>query len=179
MFNYWTQKSSGALSCSFWFSSGYDIPWAYLQSGLCRLFYYKNRTIGGYAIISTNKKRSIMQIPEWRTMPVANYYMRRASEITAYFIDLKEHSWYLLAYYFFDIMLHKSKYFVYSYELENKKLEKLYSAGKPKRIYSGIVNNLEGMEGIHFENVEVITKLGFLRLFINRIFRRNIKWKSR
>ena len=160
-------RSPELLSRCFQKYSGNKIPSDYLSKGRCFVFYedhpvFVKVIFGGFAIIDRPPFRTHIQIPNSNIEPnICN------NEITAYFIDdFKKGIWITLR---LIIEVLKSKGpFVYSYDKDNLRLEKYYSRGNPTRIYSGQVINLDGMSGLHIENVEILKKNGILTLFTKR-----------
>lgn len=173
-----TFKDAEFFTYDFLICSGHKIPANYFLSGETYCFFNLSGIIGGYSLIHHESKRTLLQIPADDPSIKCIYDLnRRSTEITGYFILKGMPGFILTCHFFLRVFLSPHKFFIYSYDRDNKKLEKHYSYGKPFRLYSGIVKNLEGMAGLNYENVEVITRLGFIRLWINRITRKVFKWK--
>lgn len=164
-------RSPELLSMSFFRYSGSSIPSSYLSNGRSFLFMRGSVILGGFAIIDNSPFRTISQIPIDISSNIAK------NEITAYFIADKKYGVIITAKLIIEVLKSKGP-FVYSYDVSNIKLEKYYMVGRPYRVYSGMVNNLQGMSGIHFENVEILTKRGILRLFTNRTMKGFKLWLS-
>ncbi len=162
------------FSNEFKIHSGSYIPFDYFMENESYLFFDDGNLIGGYAIIKKNK-RVISQIPLSSFSTDIYDIDKKSYEITGYFITKQRKPFKMVCHFMYKVLTAKTKWFVYAYDKRNIKLEKLYSYGKPRRLYSGIVNNIDGMTGVNYENVEMITKIGFIRLWINLIYRKYLK----
>lgn len=173
-----TKNEADLFAYDFLISSSHGIPGDYFLSGDTYCFYDEYGLIGGYSLIKHTQKRTLNQIPSDHHSQICIDDLRRRSlEITGYFIIKNRPAFLMVTHFMIKTFLSRSKYFIYSYDKTNKKLEKHYSHAKPFRLYSGVVKNLEGMTGINYENVEVITRMGFFRLWINRLIRKINLWK--
>lgn len=165
-----TIKSANFLALQFKKVSTVDIPYSYLAKGRPFVFLdSKDRVVGGFAIIDKKPFRTIEQIPLKIYAPI-----KAENEITAYFIADKKYGFAVTLRLVLEVLKSKGP-FVYSYDLINKSLQRYYALGDPELVYSGPVKNLPGMEGLHYENVEILTKLGIVKLFIKRTLRGILK----
>jgi hypothetical protein len=131
-----------------------------------------NNVIGGFIIASDEWSRCAAQIPDDFEGAMSKCKLdlyRPFSELNGYFILVKSKGWILVTYWAILILLSRSKYFIFAYEKTNKALKYYYSWGNPIVIYDGLVKNLEGMQGVHYERIELISKWGFARLYFRRL----------
>jgi len=156
--------------------SGATLPIRYIKHSQSYLLLdKKNNAIGGFIIAPSHLSRCEEELPETTNGTIARARLglfNPFSELNGYFILVKSKGWILVSFWFILVLLSRSKYFVYAYENTNKHLKKYYSVAKPIVIYDGLVNNLEGMTGEHYERIEMISKWGFLKLYSNRLIKR-------
>lgn len=154
---------------------GVKLPLDYIKKNKSYLLMGQNRVIGGFIIASESTSRCLAQIPIGFEGQMSWYkisFYRPFSELNGYFILVKSKGWLLVTFWAILILLSRSKYFIYAYERTNKALKYYYSWGNPIVIYDGLVNNLEGMQGEHYERIELISKWGFARLYFRRLITR-------
>jgi hypothetical protein len=154
--------------------SGAKIPESYFLENDSYLFFDRYELIGGYALIKY-EKRVLDQIPI-SSKPIGLQNLDDNSiEITGYFRIKEKRPFLMVCHFLWHILKSDRRFFVYAYDKSNLKLENIYSYGNPFRLYSGIVANLPGMIGEHFENIEIITKWGFFKMWLNLIYRKYLK----
>lgn len=158
--------------------SGVTFPRNYLMTSKSYLLYNKKKPVGGFVIASKRESRVIAEIPKSgdgiEALMVLNRF-KSISELNGYFITDRKLGFILVTFWLLQIIVSKSSHFIYAYDSSNKALKKYYGRAKPIRIYDGIVLNLDGMVGHHFEKIEIMSKFGFIRLYLNRLFR----WKGK
>ena len=176
MFNFRAQKVTKIEQAMF-FSEEFEkrskakIPGEYFLGGESYLFFDRKGLIGGYSLIK-HEKRTLDQIPI-HARPISLQNLDdRSTEITGYFRLPGKKPFLMVCHFLWRILKSDRSYFVYAYDKYNTKLEKIYSYGKPFRLHSGIVRNLEGMVGEHRENIEIITKWGFFLMWRDLIYRK-------
>jgi len=169
----------------------YDIPSTYFKKGECYALLEDEKTItsegtmnririvGGFCLIHDLpwKLRSIKQIPEdaflqaTRDLPTL-----KTAEFTGYFLNDKKYGLLFTSHLVKTCLLHKASRFVYSYPTRQTGLEKYYSKGKPRRLYSGLPAKLPGhKDKMEDENVEVLTRWGIIKIFMARTIREILK----
>lgn len=172
--------------------NGYDIPISYFtQNKACiRCLVSSEEIKGGYAIVS-GQSRSLEQVPQTFLIKQENngYLIRypknkflkkeKIAEFTGYFMLSNEGRFKLTCFLLFDVFTSKAKYFIYSFAVSNKKLAKYYGYGNPIFIYCGQASKLEGHPSdMESEQVEMLTKVGILKVFLARVFNKYIKGKN-
>lgn len=139
---------------------GVNFPDSYFEQGFIRGIYYKNRIIGGYALITNGPFRTVRSLPDHLDHGLMDSEL---FEITALWVEPKITSGipscYLWYHFSKDILsLRGKKYTIYAYDLCNTKLGKLYSFAKPTEIYRGTVKMLEGNDKENEEIVEIASR---------------------
>jgi hypothetical protein len=137
------------------------------------------KPIGGYVIAPKSQSRVYRQIPKdgygAKAFDALYKINDDFAELTGYFIDDKKAGFWLVTHWLWNVLRYPAKYFIYSYDMDNLNLRKYYSYGNPKLIYKGLINNITGMHGEHWERIELLSKLGFCRLYLRRILRQTKK----
>lgn len=134
-----------------------DFPQSYLEQGFVRIFRKYGKIVGGYAVINDGPLRTV------ESLPCESFLKKEKNklfEITALWMCPKEKNGLLSAFLWFnfsrDIANQKSKtHLIYAYDLDNKRLGKLYAMGKPEVVYRGKVKQLEGNTCENIESVEI------------------------
>ncbi len=163
-------------------ASGCRIPASYLEGHWTKVWAVPDGTgyCAGFAIIYRVIKRTIQQ------MPVELHWDKHINhipaELTCYFINRKTPGFRFTLGMVMKTWRHPAKYFIYSYATTNKHLEKMYGLGKPERVYSGKVYNLDTnprrFSSIK-ENIEILSWWGILRIFLSRTKSETKQWLSK
>lgn len=158
---------------------GFLVNANYFIESQAYLMMKEGKPIGGYLIAPMRISRVFNQIPfsedGIRAMSKIKRNIDNLAELNGYFIDEKRHGWILVTHWLITILSHKAKYFIYSYDIKNKKLKEYYCHGKPTLLYSGLIRNHSYDESFHYERIELLSKLGFCRLYFRRLLRKNKK----
>lgn len=150
---------------------GHCIPQDYLFSKDSRTFgAYDSRgkLLGGFCLVKGDPKLDSVNL---RTVEQANLFCFEnlmLTEITGYFIKDKRCGFKLTMKLVIETFKSASYFFIYSYNTSNKKLESYYKTGNPKRVFSGYI--YYGND-YNIENVEILSKLGIIKIFLNRTMR--------
>jgi len=149
---------------------GYSIPVSYFMfKNVWGLFDDQGKLQGGFAIINQPAPRCLKQIPNPKTVLT---HFNKLSEFTGYFIRSKKGSIRLTIRMVIETFKNPKNEFIYAYDLDDLKLRKYYGAGKPRLLYEGIPKKLPGHpENMKPERIEVLTKIGVLRIFLYRTFK--------
>jgi len=166
-----TLQEAKHFTALFKLHSGHEIPATYFWKNNTYIIENKKGIVAGFSFIIESKKRVIEQIPHGAVgQDDIMFYSKHSQELTGLFYSKENRTIFAPIYYSYKILTAPTKLFVLSYDSNNAKLAKHYSKAKPFLIYSGIVRNLEGMTGKHFEDVVTMTKIGFIVFLINRFF---------
>lgn len=155
--------------------SGVRLPLDYILLSKSYLLFKGGLPIGGFIVANQDMSRCTAQIPHTSEGRLARENLKKFepySELNGYFILVKSRGWILVSVWAIIIMFSRSKHFIFAYEKSNKKLKYYYSVGKPLVIYDGLVNNQEGIRGVHYEEIALISKFGFVRLYLKRFLTR-------
>jgi len=156
-----------------------EVPWEYFETGETYSWEINEIPVAGFALIPGYwNLRAIKHLPiRERNKFYYSKYSSSLSEFTGFFInkELKCFSKLIFGLCLFKTCLfHKNRYFIYSYRFSETHLGKYYSVGKPYKVYSGKLEPLEGYDPNvtpEEEHVEIITKFGLFRIFINRMIK--------
>lgn len=152
--------------------TGYNIPSSYFLSADCYGIKHKGKYVGGFIIHQDIlfRLRAFNEIPKDNLEKInIEKYIHTTADLTGYFITSKKHGFALTCCFVLSVMTHRAKHFIYSYDTDNKRLERYYGNGKPVRLYSGIPALIEGYSSPQPPvNVEILTKFGIFRIFLNR-----------
>lgn len=124
----------------------------------------------GYCLVHlpVHRLRSILQIPFCHQL-FGDDDFENVAEFTGYFITDKTYGVLFTLHLVLTILFHKANKFVYSYPVSQSGLGRYYGKGNPLRIYCGPPDHLEGHSGkMESENVEILTKMGIIKIFLNR-----------
>jgi|GEM_PF-4280688 len=164
---------------AFYKLSGVKFPIDYILAGKSFLIYNRKKAVGGFIIAKRKNARSIRQIPKTQKGIAAIAMVDRykwISEMNGYFITDRKLGFFLVTAWLFVVLFDCATHYIYAYESSNENLKKYYSPAKPMIIYDGIVSNLSGMIGVHSERIEIISKIGFLKLYVARLKK---QWRLR
>ena len=152
-----------------------NVPWQYYASGEIWAAIKDNQIKGGFVLVPGYfNLRSILQMPE--NIQEQKYkdhlkMMNNLCDNTGYFLNgvsFWEGIWFTF-YMILVCLFYKKGYFVYTYPVTDTGLEKYYGSGDPILIHSGVPEHLPGhSDEMEPENVEIITRLGVLKIFIYR-----------
>lgn len=161
---------------AFYHASGFEIETSYLNNKRADTYalFYKGDIVGGFVLIKSWPFGVIRQIPSESGKPSDNFSLRLVNELTCYFINHPELGFKLTLALLVAIVTSRAKWFIYSYETKKRHLERYYSAGKPIRFYSGpVLDRATGYQTFlkEHENVEILSKVGILRIFLSRNFK--------
>jgi len=163
---------------------GYStVPIEYFQSGECHAMFDGNEMVAGFCLVKGFENlRSIQQLPSERISWIRwhhSHMVKNLADFTGYFIKNKKYGLKFTIYLVKTCMLHSCRYFVYSYLVTEAGLERYYGAGHPIRVHTGCPEHLPGHhESMDEEHVEILSKLGIVRIFWYRT-KRWIKKKLR
>jgi hypothetical protein len=153
-----------------------DLTLGYIQNGNSFGLFEEDELLGGYCLVHEPLYQmfTIRQIPEFKhqfdDVDPFNYV-----EVVGYFTcNDEKYAAKLRRHFVTRLLLHKASYIVYSYPSSDTRTEDYYRVGNPLRIYSGNVKN-----GGAPVNVEVMTKLGILKICVHKVIRslvNIIKW---
>lgn len=138
---------------------GITLPLSYLKQGSIRVFTDKHNCIrGGYALIQEGPYRSISSIPSDKRPTDIDF--SQILEVNALWLDRKINSGavscqFWLSFIKDTICSRNKKHLIYTYDLHNKKLQKLYSFSKPQVLFRGMTNILPGMNKAAEESIEL------------------------
>jgi hypothetical protein len=150
--------------------SGYLLPYmTFLENATFAVKKFDNTLHGGMCFIEDkNKFRVLRQIPADSKITWINENI--ICELTAFWVDNKAAYIPILSKITWHVLWSKKKYFVYSYATDCRKLQDYYSRGKPILLYSGQMNTESA------ENVECLSKLGIVRIFVSNILKSMRFW---
>jgi hypothetical protein len=160
-----------------------NVPWEYYASGkMYAATDEKCRMIGGFVLVPGYfNLRSILQMSPER---VKSFYEERPdiannlADLTGYFILRPNLAFKLTLWLTIICLFYHKKYFVYTYPISDTALEQYYGEGKPIRIHTGVPERLLGhSEHMESEHVEILTKLGIVKIFYYRT-KRLLKLKT-
>lgn len=167
-------KEKKALHTKFCQITGYNIPMGYFLTASCYGLKIKGEYVGGFILKRgiLRQLRAYQEMPErWKAQYESKKYdfERNTVDMTGYFLTDKKYglkfTWFLVK----TIFLYPTKYFVYSYDSDNEKLKNYYSYGKPRLLYVGYPDLIEGYEKQQPPvNVEILSKWGILKIFLAR-----------
>jgi len=161
----------------FWSKFQINVPLSYFINSKSYLMVVDGKIVGGFMIVPRNISRTYRQIPFTQEGIFALDYLsnKRFAELTGYFIDDHKEGFYLVTRWLLHVLFSPYSCFLYSYPESNANLRKYYSFGNPLLLYKGIIRNIDDINGEQRDRIELITKIGFCKLFVRRLF----KQKSR
>jgi len=164
------REDAKSFAGGFHSKSGYLMPYmTFLENATFAVKKYDNTLHGGMCFIEDkNKFRVLRQIPADSKITWINE--NRVCELTAFWVNNKAAYLPLLTKITMYVLFSWKDYFVYSYATDCRKLQEYYSRGKPILLYSG------QMTTGSIENVECLTKLGIVRIFVSNILRSMRFW---
>jgi hypothetical protein len=153
-----------------------DLSLDYIQKGNNFGLFEDDELLGGYCLVHEPLYQMyiIQQIPkcehQFDDEDPFNYV-----EVVCYFTcNDEKYAARLRRHFVTRLLLHKASYIVYSYPSSDTRIEEYCQVGNPLRLYSGEVKN--GGDPV---NVEVMTKLGILKICMHKVIRslvNIIKW---
>lgn len=168
-----TQEDKSALHEAFCSVTGYRVPRHYFLGADCYgIRNLEGAFVGGFVLrkghIST--LRSYQEIPNLSRPYISiNSRAKEYTDITGYFLTDKRYGLRLTWCFVKTVLLYPSSSFIYSYSCADTRLGRYYSYGHPKLIYSGLPALVEGYTEQQPEvNVEMLSKWGIVKIFINR-----------
>lgn len=149
----------------------------YLVMSDCYGFFSGGEMFAGYCITHAplDEMSAIGQIPQDQQRNMGAEDPFKYAELTGFFIKGKKHRLVIKLHMLAKIVFHKAKYFVYAYPTEQTKIETQAALGSPLRIYSGKPEVGVGGDGILLPksiNVEIISKVGILRIVLSQAKKR-------
>ena len=173
-----TDEDFDTYASAFAKDMGYTVPGSFLKTGKAWGIWRKDdkdqskgEWVAGYGLIKDWPVRSIEEIPKDKLIPVDP---KLVGEFTAIwvsnkYLDTKYFGFFFSFQIMWNLLIHPSKYYVYSYPISEVKLGNYYAKGHPIRIYSGPIVRLEGHpENPEDENVELLTTFGVFKIVIHR-----------
>jgi hypothetical protein len=152
-----------------------NVPWQYYASGDVYALIVNNKMQAGFVLIPGYfNLRSILQIPDEIQVKYFNENPKIALHLcdnTGYFINTVSFWQGIIFTLFLTIicLFYREKYFVYTYPVTDVALQKYYGSGNPIRIHTGIPEHLPGhSDHMESEHVEILSKLGIIKIFIYR-----------
>ena len=155
---------------------GYStVPLEYFKSGDCYTMFVDDKLIAGFCLVpGFDNLRSIQQLPENIVDEIKvkyPYLLVNLADFTGYFINTKNKILALLftSYLVLVCLFYSSNYFIYSYLITEVGLGRYYGSGDPIRLYTGKPRHLNGHHAnMEDEHVEILSKLGIIKIFIYR-----------
>ena len=152
-----------------------NVPWQYYASGEIWSVFKESQIKGGFVLVPGYfNLRSILQMPEEvQEIRYKEHYkvMNNLCDNTGYFLNgvsFWEGIWFTLLLTLI-CLFYKKGYFVYTYPVTDTGLEKYYGSGKPIRIHTGVPVHLPGhSDNMEPEHVEILTRLGIIKIFLYR-----------
>lgn len=137
---------------------GVHFPISYLKQGIVRGFRdKKNNLVGGYALIKDGPLRTVESLP---CQSLLKYNPDELFEVTALWLERSFKSGLISCKFWLNFCRDiysqfDKKYFIYAYDLHNKKLQKIYKNANPDIVYRGKVKKLVGNEYAGVESIEL------------------------
>lgn len=164
-------KEKEQLHTTFCQITGYKVPKDYFLDADCYGLKKHGKYIAGFILKrgTLPKLRSYQEIPIEERAAIDDKYFDHTADLTGYFITDRRYGLRFTAYMVLIVALYRTRYFIYSYDVDNLRLKKYYGHGKPTLLYSGPPALVAGYSEQQPDvNVEVLTKMGVLRIFIQR-----------
>jgi hypothetical protein len=137
----------------------------YIRKGKCFGLFLNDDLLAGYCLVHEPlyQMYTIRQIPEsehqFDDEDPFNYV-----EVVGYFSFTKEYAAKMKRHFILQLLLHKASYIVYTYPTSDTESEACFRLGNPLRLYSGKLK-----KGDASVNVEVVTKLGILKICMYKV----------
>jgi hypothetical protein len=169
---------------------GFRYPIYYLTASHCYGIKRSGRYVAGFILHDDYRTmRVLCQIsPIDRTEVMRKLifsgHANRLTEYTGYFIEDKKIG-FIFTLIMILIAIKKGSNFLYSFDRSNIKLADYYAPGSPFIVYRGQVKyDIEKPNGqtqytTGFEQIEVITQVGIIKIFVSRTIRELLKWIRR
>ncbi len=126
--------------------------------------------LGGFMIVVKGPFRVLNSIPDHADTVLL--CEKEVAEVTGVFLSSKlrgrQKSCEFWLRMYWNLLLVRKKYYVYSYALKKPQLQRIYSMTKPFVLFKGQTKPLPGMSGVEYEAVECMTFKNLLAVPVHR-----------